>query len=151
MYNCQNVAYTQCVPSTEDCGVNVVVASSVAITRVCNDITYTVTVTNNSDQVMRNVVLTLPLNNALALIPNTVTVNGAALENPDLNNIVIGDLPVGETATITYQTTVMICQRYVKTTAKVRFLVCCCFAKRNLCVQSNTNCVQVCCCCQGTN
>ena len=151
MYNCQNVAYTQCVPSTEDCGVNVVVASNVAITRVCNEITYTVTITNNSDQVMRNVVMTLPLNKALALMPNTVTVNGTTLENADLNNILIGDLPVGETATITYQTMVMECQRYIKTTAKVRFLVCCCFARKNLCVQSNVNCVQVCCCCQGTN
>lgn len=151
MYNCQYTAYTQCMTPTEDCGVNVVVSSDVAIAKVCNEINYTVTITNNSDQVMRNVVLTLPLDGALALIPNTVVVNGTTLEGAELKDIVIGDIEVGQSATVTYQTMVMECQRYIKTKAKVTFLVCCCFAKRTLCVVSNPNCVQVCCCCASNN
>ena len=148
MYNCQNnTTYMQCIPSADECGVRVIVSSDVAITRVCNEIAYTVTITNNSDQVMKNVVLTLPIDNALALIPNTVTVNGETVEVNCLDRVNIGDIPVGETATVTYRTTVMICQRYIKAQAKVNFLVCCCFMKKNLCVTSNTNCVQVCCCC----
>lgn len=150
MYNCQCTTYTNCIPSAEDCGVSIVVSSDVAIARVCNEINYTITITNNSDQVMKNAVLTLPLDNALALMPNTVVVNGTTLDTDSLNQIPLGDLAIGATTTITYQTTVMVCQRYIKSQARVNFLVCCCFAKRNLCVQSNLNCVQVCCCC-GTN
>ena len=153
MYNCQNTLTTQCLNPTEDCGVNVVVTTNNAIVRVCDTITYTITVTNNSDQVMRNTVVTLPIINALALQPGTVTLNGETVTLPECTyHVVIGDLPVGETATITYDVVVMECQRYLKTKAKVNFLVCCCFARRNLCVTSAPNCVQVCrgCCC-GNN
>ena len=151
MYNCQYTTYTQCMTPAEDCGVNVVVSSDVAIARVCNEINYTVVITNNSNQVMKNATLTLPLDNALALMPNTVVVNGTTLEGAELKDIVIGDIEAGQSVTVTYQTMVMECQRYIKTKAKVTFTVCCCFAKRNLCVTSLTNYVQVCCCCGGNN
>lgn len=151
MYNCPNTAQVQCIPSADECGVRVVVSSDVAITRVCNDIAYTVTITNNSDQVLKNVVLTLPLDKALALIPNSVEVNGEAVEANCLDQVCVGDIAVGETATITYRTTIMICQRYIKAQARVNFLVCCCFMKKRLCVTSNTNVVQACCCCNCAN
>ncbi len=151
MYNCQNTNFVQCIPSADECGVRVVVSSDVAVARVCNEINYTVTITNNSDQVMRNTVLTLPIDNALALMPNTVVVNGETVCVNSLDQVRIGDIEVGETVTITYQTTIMVCQRYIRAQAKVNFLVCCCFMKRRLCVTSNTNCVQVCCCCNCNN
>lgn len=151
MCNCQNTLNVQCIPSADECGVRVTISSDLAVCRVCNTINYTVTVTNNSDQVMKNTVLTLPIDNALALMPNTVTVNGNTVDVTTLDQVDLGDINVGETCTITYQTTVMTCQRYIKAKAKVNFLVCCCFMKKNLCVTSNTNCVQVCCCCGGNN
>ncbi|MDY2574403.1 MAG: hypothetical protein SOW55_00230 [Bacilli bacterium] len=150
MNNCHPNTFVRCIPSADECGVRVVVASDVAIARTCNEINYTVTVTNNSDQVMKNVFLTIPLDNALALMPNTVVVNGTTIDVDTLNQIPLDDIEVGATATLTYTVTVMVCQRYIRTQAKVNFLVCCCFMKKNLCVTSNTNCVQVCCCC-GNN
>lgn len=152
MYNCHNYTKTQCIPSQDECGVSVIVTSDVAITRVCNEVNYTVVVTNNSDQVLREVYLTLPIDDALALMPNTLVVNGTAIENVcEINQVLLGDIEPGASVTITYQVTVMECQRYIKTQAKVYFTVCCCFNRRNLCVVSNTNCVQVCCCCSGNN
>ena len=147
MCNCQFNQNYQCIPSKEECGVKVVVSANVPVARVCNEVNYQVTVTNNSDTVIKNAYLTLPIDKALALMPSTVCVNNTMVDVENLNKIPLGDIEPGGTSTITYTVTVMTCQRYIKTQARVYFQVCCCFETKYLCVPSNVNCVQVCCCC----
>lgn len=139
-----------CLTSQEDCGVNVVLTSSNAVTRVCNEVVYTVTITNNSNAVMTNAVLNLPICGALALMPGTVSVNGEAVEVENLDQIPLGNIEPEQTVTVVYTVTVMTCQRYIKHRAKVTFSCCQCFTRKVLCVVSNVNLLQVCCCCGGT-
>lgn len=141
---------TTCLTSQDDCGVNVVLTASNAVARVCDEVTYTVTITNNSNSVMTNAALNLPLCNALALMPGTVTVNGEGVDVISLDLIPLGNIEPEETVTVVYNVTVMTCQRYIKHKAKVIFTCCQCFTRKNLCVLSNENLLQVCCCCPGT-
>lgn len=145
--NSRNVT---CLNSSEDCGVNVVLTASNAVARVCDEVTYTVTITNNSNSTMTNAALNLPLCNALALMPGTVTVNGETVEVINLDLVPLGNIDPEETVTIVYTVTVMTCQRYIKHKAKVTFSCCQCFTRKTLCVLSNENLLQVCCCCSGT-
>lgn len=140
-----------CIPSNLDCGINVTLTASDYVARVCNTITYTVTVTNNSAETMTDAILTLPIANVLALLPNTITVNGAPYEDTTLNHVALGTINPNETVTVTYQTTIMACQRFIKHRAKVVFGCCQCFTKKMICVLSNENTVQVCCCCGNNN
>ena len=139
-----------CLNSADDCGVSVVLQASNAVSRVCDEVVYTVTITNNSNSVMTNAALNLPICNALALMPGTVTVNGESVEVENLDLIPLGNIEPEQTVTVVYTVTVMQCQRYIRHKAKVTFTCCQCFTKKVLCVLSNVNLLQVCCCCSGT-
>lgn len=139
-----------CLNSSDDCGVSLVLTCSNAVARVCEEVTYTLTITNNSNSTMTNAALNLPICNALALMPGTVTVNGQTVEVLNLDLIPLGNIDPNETVTVVYNVTVMTCQRYIKHTAKVQFTCCQCFSKKTLCVLSNQNLLQICCCCPGT-
>lgn len=136
-----------CLPSSQDCGVNVTLTSSNTVARVCQEVTYTVTITNNAIDTMWNTCLTLPIDNALALMQGTVTINGVPYNCDTMDLVPLGDINPGETVTVTYVVTVMQNQRYIKHKAKVRFCCCQCFNKKPLCVLSNCNVLQVCPCC----
>ena len=138
-----------CLTSSDDCGVSVILQASNAVARVCDEVVYTVTITNNSNTVMTNAGLNLPVCNALALMPGTVTVNGEQVEVENLDLVPLGNIEPGQTVTVVYTTTVMVCQRYIKHRAKVNFTCCQCFTRKTLCVLSNVNLLQVCCCCPG--
>lgn len=139
-----------CLTSQDDCGVAVVLTSSNAVARVCDEVTYTVEITNNSNTTMTNAFLNLPICDALALMPGTVTVNGETVEVENLDQIPLGNIDPEATITVVYTVTVMTCQRYIKHKAKVVFTCCQCFTRKTLCVLSNVNLLQVCCCCPGT-
>lgn len=142
--NSRNVT---CLNPADDCGVNIVLTASQAVARVCEEVTYTVTITNNSNAVMTNAALNLPICNALALMPGTVTVNGEQVDVVNLDLVPLGNIEPEQTVTIVYTVTVMTCQRYIKHRAKVNFTCCQCFSRKALCVVSNPNLLQVCCCC----
>ena len=142
--NSRNVT---CLNPADDCGVNIVLTASQAVARVCEEVTYTVTNTNNSNAVMTNAALNLPICNALALMPGTVTVNGEQVDVVNLDLVPLGNIEPEQTVTIVYTVTVMTCQRYIKHRAKVNFTCCQCFSRKALCVVSNPNLLQVCCCC----
>ena len=142
--NSRNVT---CLNPADDCGVNILLTCSNAVARVCEEVTYTVTITNNSNTVMNNAALNLPICNALALMPGTVTVNGEQVEVVNLDLVPLGNIEPEQTVTIVYTVTVMTCQRYIKHRAKVNFTCCQCFSRKPLCVVSNPNLLQVCCCC----
>ena len=142
--NSRNVT---CLNPADDCGVNIVLTASQAVARVCEEVTYTVNITNNSNAVMTNAALNLPICNALALMPGTVTVNGEQVDVVNLDLVPLGNIEPEQTVTIVYTVTVMTCQRYIKHRAKVNFTCCQCFSRKALCVVSNPNLLQVCCCC----
>lgn len=144
---CQN--QMTCLSSSQDCGVTVNLTASNTVARVCQEITYTVTITNNAVDVMSNACLVLPIDNALALMQGTITINGMTYTGDTLDLVPLGDINPGETVTVTYVVTVMQNQRYIKHKAKVKFCCCQCFTKRPICVLSNVNVLQVCPCCCG--
>lgn len=147
MNRCQVNSYVECIPSKDECGVRVVVEANRAVAKVCNEVNYQVTITNNSDVPLKDAYLTIPVDNALALMPKSVYVNGCEEKVDDLNNVPLGNIDPGATVVLSYVVTVMTCQRYIKTQAKVYFNACCCFEVKRLCVLSNVNCLQVCYCC----
>jgi hypothetical protein len=98
---------------------------------------------------MNNAVLTLPIDNALALMPKTISVNGESYDDTTLDLVPLGNIAPGNSVDVVYTCTVMTCQRYIKHAAKVKFSCCQCFSKKTLCVCSNVNVLQVCCCCNN--
>lgn len=130
-----------------ECGVTVTSTCESSVASLCSEVNFTVTVTNNSDVTARNAILCVPLDGVFALLKNTVTVNGQAVEVEDLNQIPLGDIEVGATSTISYTCVVMEAKRYVYTRAICTFCVCCCCERKALTVASNTNLLQVCPCC----
>ena len=106
---CQN--QMTCLNSSQDCGVNVNLTASNTVARVCQEVTYTVTITNNAVDVMSNACLVLPIDNALALMQGTITINGMTYTGDTLDYVPLGDINPGETVTVTYVVTVMQNQR----------------------------------------
>ena len=134
-----------------DCGLTVTSTASTNIARVCSEVTYTVTVTNNSDVTVRNAILMVPLDCSLAILTNSVTVNGQVVEVENLDQIVNGDIEPGATYTITYVAVVMEYKRCIYTRAIVAFCACCCFERKIINVSSEPNLLQVCSCCFTQN
>ncbi len=67
-------------------------------------LTYTITLTNIGESDASNLVLIDPLPTGLTLTPNSITVNGTPISNPDLvNGVSIGNLAVSAMTVITYQ------------------------------------------------
>ena len=129
------------------CGLNVQSTCSTYCTRVCSQVTYTVTITNNCPSVVRGVGLHIPLDCAFCLDPTSVTVNGENVDITCLDDIQVGDLQPAQVATITYTVTVMERKRYIKTKALVTFYTCNSCTRKDLGVYSNCNLLQVCPCC----
>ena len=134
-----------------DCGLQVVSVPSTNIASVCSQVTYTVTVTNNGDATVKNAFLTVPVDCSLALLNNSVTVNGQTVEVENMDQIPLGDIEPGSTSTITYTLVVMEYKRCIYTRAVVTFCACCCFERKVISVSSAPNLLQVCscCCCQN--
>ena len=136
------------------CGLCVTSKCSTYCTKVCCSVTYTITVTNNSEQTVKDVFLHVPLDGEFCLNPDTVTVNGQAANVDCLDAIQIGDIASNSTATVVYTCTVMQYKRCIKTRALVTFTTCCCYERRDFGVYSNVNILQVCpccCCCNNGN
>ena len=148
-----NPCYYQAAPVTPvaNCGLSVNLQSDVEVACLCSRVTFTVTVTNNSDITARNVILTLPLDGVFALLRNTVIVNGQSVVVENLDQVPLGDLEPGATSTITYTVVVMENKRYVYSRAIVATCVCCCFENRAINVGSNLHLLQVCPCCSCSN
>lgn len=140
-----------CRPVVQDtmprCGVEVVLDSDVYCTKVCNTVTFTVTVVNNSGMALNCCALDLNVNPSLCINPETITLNGTAVENANPNYVNIGTVEAGGTAVVTFQATVMECRRYIRSKVLCSFMVCCCLEPRCMNVPSNIDCIQVCCCC----
>ena len=134
-----------------DCGVTLSVSASEYVARVCSQVTFTVVLTNNSEETLQNAVLVCPCHGALALVPNTVTVSGNSIENATPECIPLGEVGPNTSVTITYTCVVMQCQRYISTQACAKFCICCCLNKKSFIVKSEPHTLQVCCCCQGNN
>lgn len=137
-----------------DCGLSVVSSSSTCCTKVCCQVTYTVTVTNNCSSKVLGANLHVPLDGVFCLDVNSVRVNGESASVKCLDDIPLGDIEPGATVTVVYTVTVMEYKRYIKTKALVTFHICCCCERRDFGVLSNCNLLQVCpccCCCQTNN
>lgn len=139
-----------CRPVTQmcrDCGIDIDITSSTNVARLCSQVRYTVTITNNSKTEIRCAVLKLNIPETLFADPSTITINGTPIRDGCLSNLEIGTLAPCETIVISYVATVMECKRFVKTTATLCGVVCCCFTEKRVTFESNCNVVQVCCCC----
>lgn len=132
---------------TPVCGVEVVLDSDVYCTRVCNIITFTATVINNTNMTLNCVSLDLNVNPSLCINPETITLNGITIENACPDRVDIGNLEAGASAIVTFQATVMECKRYIKSKVFASYLVCCCLERKCVTTPSNIDCIQVCCCC----
>ncbi len=141
---CCNV---QPVQTCVNCGLTVTLNSDVEVACLCSRVTFTSTVTNNSDITARNVILTLPLDESFALLRDTVIVNGQTVAVENLDQVPLGDLEPGATATITYTVVVMESKRYVYSRAVATTCICCCFENRIVNIGSNLHLLQVCPCC----
>lgn len=135
------------------CGLCVTSKCSTCCTRICCSVTYTITVTNNSENTVKDAILHVPLDGVFCLDTASVTVNGQAVEVDCLDAIPLGDLAPNTTSTVVYSVTVMEYKRCIRTRALVTFHACCCYERRDYGVYSNTNIVQVCpcCCCCSNN
>ncbi len=133
-----------------DCGVSVVSEASTNIATICSRVTYTVTVTNTTDMTIKNAILTVPLDGVLAIVSNSVTVNGQSVDVENLDQISLGDIEAGGSSVVTYTVVVMEYKRYVYTRAIITFCACCCFERRVINVVSNLNLLQVCQCCYSS-
>lgn len=140
---CQTVTTTSCT----NCGLTVTLTSDVEVACLCSQVTCTVTVSNDSDVLVRNAILTLPLDGAFALLRNTVVVNGQSVAVENLDQVPLGDLEAGSTATVTYTVVVMENKRYVYSRAIITTCVCCCLERKVINVASNLHLIQVCPCC----
>ncbi len=138
--------------SCVDCGLSVLSECETCVACLCSRVTFTVTITNNSDITARNAILNVPLDGVFALLKESVTVNGGSVEVEDLNQIPLGDIEPGNTTTVSYTVVVMEAKRYVYTRAIVTFCVCCCMERKTINVASNLNLLQICpcCCCNCT-
>lgn len=134
-----------------DCGLSVVSETNTNIASVCSSVTYTVTVTNTTDVTVRNAILTVPLDCVLAIVSNSVTVNGQTVDVENLDQIPLGDIEAGGSAVVTYTVIVMEYKRYIYTRAVVTFCACCCFERKVVNVASNLNLLQICQCCSSLN
>lgn len=138
--------------SCVNCGLLVSLQSDVEVACLCSQCTFTCTVTNESDVVARNATLILPLDGTFALLKNTVVVNGQSVAVENLDQVPLGDLEPGGTATVTYTVVVMENKRYVYSRAVVTTCICCCFESKVVNVASNLHLLQVCPCCScGSN
>lgn len=130
-----------------NCGLNVDLQSDVEVANLCSRVTFTITVTNESDITARNVILTLPLDCSFALLRNTVVVNGQTVDVENLDQVPLGDLEAGGSATITYTVVVMENKRYIYSRAIATTCICCCFERKIINIASNLHLLQVCPCC----
>ncbi len=144
---CCHQQVTPCRPS---CGVDIVITPSTNVARVCTEVLYTVTITNNTQNVCRDCILRIETSDALFADPSTITINGTPITDGDLTALEIGTLGPCETIVVTYVATVMECRRYIKTRARLDCCVCCCFDLKPHAFESKCNVIQVCCCCPGT-
>ena len=75
---------------TPVCGVEVELDSNVYCTQVCRTVTFTVTITNNTSVTLNCLSLDLNPHCALCINPETITLNGTAVENANPSRIEIG-------------------------------------------------------------
>lgn len=136
---------------TPVCGVEVELDSNVYCTQVCRTVTFTVTITNNTSVTLNCLSLDLNPHCALCINPETITLNGTAVENANPSRIEIGTLAPAATATVTYQATIMERRRYLKTRVYATYLVCCCLERKCVTTPSNVDVIQVCSCCCPTD
>ena len=144
-----------CCPSVvalnaDECGLDLSLSANAYVARVCQTITYTLTLTNNTGETLRNVLVNIPLVNSLTFIPGTLQVGGNTVSQDTLDCISVGDMEPTQVVTLTFNAVVMNSNRYIKTQACAKFICCCCCMKRTVCAKSNQNCVQVCQCCQSS-
>ncbi len=133
--------------TTPVCGVEVILDSNVYCTRVCNTVTFTATVVNNTSMTLNCLSLDLNVNPSLCINPETVALNGTLVENACPNRVDLGTLAPGASAIVTYDATVMECKRYIKSKVLATYLVCCCLERKCVTMPSNIDLIQVCCCC----
>ena len=126
---------------------SVISTSSTYCSRVCAQVTFTVTITNNCATTANDVRLHIPMCGAYCVDPTTITVNGEKVDTTCLEDIAVGDLAQNQTATVVYTATIMEYKRCIKSRVLATFYNCCSCNRRYLGVYSNCNVVQVCPCC----
>ena len=131
-------------------GLNVTLTSSTYCSRVCERVTFTVTITNNCPITALDVRLHLPRCGVYCVDPSTITLNGEAVDVTCLDDISVGDLGQNAIATVTYTATIMEYKRCLKTRVLATYYNCPSMCRKNLAVYSNCNLVHVCPCCAST-
>lgn len=130
-----------------DCGVTMTLTATPCCARVCEDLTYTLTITNNSSQELGCPTLNICLGDSLCYLCNSLTIDGTAVEQDRLTNISLETIPAKGTVTVTFEARIMTTERYVNSYAYLDYNACCCLENRCFRTTSNVSTVQVCQCC----
>ena len=122
-----------------NCGVTLALSSTPCCARVCETITYTLTITNNSSQELGCPTLNIILGDSLCYMCGTLTIDGTANDATCLRGITLDTIAAGATVTITLEARVMTNERYVNSLAYLD----------NRCYRTTSNIdqIQVCQCC----
>lgn len=140
-----------CCCQENPCGIVVEITTPTNCTRLCSQVTYTITVTNDCDMPLTCSALAIRIPYAECLVRDSFTLNGNPIENANPDCIDLGTLEAGATATITYTVTIMENQRFVKTAATFAGTSCCCCEMKRRVERSNCHVIQVCPCCACCN
>ena len=130
-----------------NCGVTLALSSTPCCARVCETITYTLTITNNSSQELGCPTLNIILGDSLCYICGTLTIDGTANDATCLRGITLDTIAAGAIVTITLEARVMTNERYVNSLAYLDYGACCCLDNRCYRTTSNIDQIQVCQCC----
>lgn len=147
-FNFNRCCVSTCVPTT--CGPTVTITCDGCCTRVCSEVTYTVTITNSANCTIECAALHICVPRSFCFHQGSITVNGETQPEATPECISLGTIDPGATVTVTYVITVMECKRYNRSQAVLTGVVCCCCENKKVCIPSNVSCLQVCCCCPGT-
>lgn len=130
-----------------DCGVTLNLRATPCCARVCEELTYTLTITNNSSQELGCPTLNICLADSLCYMCGTLTIDGTASDEETLKDITLENIPAKGTVTVTFQARIMTTDRYINTYCYLDYGACCCLDSRCFRTTSNIDTVQVCQCC----
>lgn len=151
----QTTTFSQCTTTvvTErnctDCGLNLLLTATPCCARICEEVTYTLTITNNSSQELGCPYLNICLADSLCYMCGTLTIDGETNTADSLKNIALEAIPAKGTVTITFNARVMTSERYVNSFVYLDYSACCCLDNRCYRTTSNLSTIQVCQCCTG--
>lgn len=81
-------------------------SANLQFAQIGDTITYTINLTNNGNVIANNVIFTDPIPNGTVFLPGSVTINGFPNPGDPSVGIVIGNIGIGATTTVTFQVSI---------------------------------------------